>query len=141
MNNLRPQGVGAFYVRQPRVRLAPMIHGGVERGFRSGTLNVPGIVGFGKAGLLAQEEMAEEHERVFALRQRLHQKITDALPEVYLNGSADHRVAGNLNISFAYVEGESLLMAINKDGAVSSGAACTSASLEPSYVLRDGHRR
>ena len=133
-----PKGVGALYVRRkPRVRLAPMIHGGGhERGFRSGTLNVPGIVGFGKACVLAKEEMAEEHERVFALRERLHTTITDALPEVYVNGSEEHRVAGNLNISFAYVEGESLLMAINKDVAVSSGSACTSASLEPSYVLR-----
>ena len=133
-----PKGVGALYVRRkPRVRLAPIIHGGGhERGFRSGTLNVPGIVGFGKACALAEAEMLEEDKRVAALRDRLHKKITDALPEVYLNGSQEHRVSGNLNISFAYVEGESLLMAINKDVAVSSGSACTSASLEPSYVLR-----
>ena len=133
-----PKGVGALYVRRkPRVRLAPIIHGGGhERGFRSGTLNVPGIVGFGKACALAEAEMHEEDKRVAALRDRLHKKITDALPEVYLNGSQEHRVSGNLNISFAYVEGESLLMAINKDVAVSSGSACTSASLEPSYVLR-----
>lgn len=133
-----PKGVGALYVRRkPRVRLAPIIHGGGhERGFRSGTLNVPGIVGFGKACALAEAEMLEEDKRVLALRERLHQKITTALSDVYLNGSAEHRVAGNLNLSFAYVEGESLLMAINKDVAVSSGSACTSASLEPSYVLR-----
>jgi cysteine desulfurase len=133
-----PKGVGALYVRRkPRVRLAPIIHGGGhERGFRSGTLNVPGIVGFGKACALAEAEMSEEDSRVGDLRDRLQKKITDALPEVYLNGSEEHRVSGNLNISFAYVEGESLLMAINKDVAVSSGSACTSASLEPSYVLR-----
>jgi len=133
-----PKGVGALYVRRkPRVRLSAIIHGGGhERGFRSGTLNVPGIVGFGKACAIAKEEMAAEHERVLALRERLYKRMTASLSEVHINGSAEHRVAGNLNVSFAYVEGESLLMAINKEVAVSSGSACTSASLEPSYVLR-----
>lgn len=133
-----PKGVGALYVRRkPRVRLTPLIDGGGhERGLRSGTLNVPGIVGFGHAAELAMNELPEESARLLALRERLHKKITDGVPQVVLNGSAEHRLPGNLNISFAYVEGESMLMAINKKVAVSSGSACTSASLEPSYVLR-----
>ena len=133
-----PKGVGALYVRRskPRVRLvAQMDGGGHERGMRSGTLNVPGIVGFGKAAQILTEEGVAESERIFAQRERLHGKITSALEEVYLNGSAAHRLPGNLNLSFAFVEGEGLMMCI-KDVAVSSGSACTSASLEPSYVLR-----
>ena len=109
--------------------------GGHERGMRSGTLNVPGIVGFGKAAELCRHEMASESARLRALRDRLNQKLHDGLDELYLNGSMEHRLPDNLNISFAYVEGESLLMGIN-DVAVSSGSACTSASLEPSYVLK-----
>ncbi|MCG3196996.1 MAG: IscS subfamily cysteine desulfurase [Candidatus Omnitrophica bacterium] len=133
-----PKGIGALYVRRrkPRVRLTcQMDGGGHERGMRSGTLNVSGIVGLGKACDLAREEMAEESARVGGLRDRLKDKILGALDEVYVNGSLEHRLPGNLNVSFAYVEGESLLMGI-EDVAVSSGSACTSASLEPSYVLR-----
>jgi cysteine desulfurase len=133
-----PKGVGALYVRRrnPRVLLAPMIDGGGhERGMRSGTLNVPGIVGFGKACEIATQEMAAESVRIKALRDRLNRKLHENLDELYVNGSLEHRLPGNLNISFAYVEGESLLMGIN-DVAVSSGSACTSASLEPSYVLK-----
>lgn len=134
-----PKGVGALYVRRakPRVRIvAEMDGGGHERGGRSGTLNVPGIVGFGKACELASREWRDDAVRVLALRQRLRRKIFDALEEVYLNGADDPwRVPGNLNVSFAFVEGEAMMMAI-KDVAVSSGSACTSASLEPSYVLR-----
>jgi cysteine desulfurase len=133
-----PKGVGALYVRSknPRIRLtAQMDGGGHERGMRSGTLNVTGIVGLGKACELAQQEGAEESCRLAGLRNRLRDKIFGGLDEVYINGSMDHRLAGNLNLSFAYVEGESLLMGIN-DVAVSSGSACTSASLEPSYVLK-----
>ncbi len=133
-----PKGVGALYVRRskPRVRLAAQMDGGGhERGNRSGTLNVPGIVGFAKACKILIEEGAAEAERIRALRDRLYEKITSELDAVVLNGSADHRLPGNLNISFAFVEGEGLMMAI-KDVAVSSGSACTSASLEPSYVLR-----
>ena len=133
-----PKGVGALYVRRrnPRVLLTPLIDGGGhERGMRSGTLNVPGIVGFGKAAEICRLEMAGESARVRALRDRLNQKLHDGLDELYINGSMEHRLPGNLNISFAYVEGESLLMGIN-DVAVSSGSACTSASLEPSYVLK-----
>ena len=133
-----PKGVGALYVRRknPRVQLAPIIDGGGhERGMRSGTLNVPGIVGLGKACALAQEEMAQESCRLAGLRNRLRDRITGKLDEVYINGSMEHRLPGSLNISFAYVEGESLLMGIN-DIAVSSGSACTSATLEPSYVLK-----
>ena len=132
-----PKGVGALYVRRkPRVRLtAQMDGGGHERGFRSGTLNVPGIVGFGKAAELARLEGAAEAERVLALRERLRKGLLAGLDLVTVNGSLAHRVPGNLNVSFAYVEGEALMMAI-KDVAVSSGSACTSASLEPSYVLR-----
>ena len=133
-----PKGVGALYVRRrnPRVQLvAQMDGGGHERGMRSGTLNVPGIVGLGKACELAQQEMGEESKRLFALRESLREQITSQLDEVYVNGSMEHRLPGSLNISFAYVEGESLLMGIN-DIAVSSGSACTSATLEPSYVLK-----
>ena len=133
-----PKGVGALYVRRknPRVQISAVIDGGGhERGMRSGTLNVPGIVGLGKACAIAQEEMAQESCRMAGLRNRLRDRITGKLDEVYINGSMDHRLPGNLNISFAYVEGESLLMGIN-DIAVSSGSACTSATLEPSYVLK-----
>ena len=132
-----PKGIGALWVRRkPRVRIDPMIDGGGhERGMRSGTLPVPMIVGFGKAAELAKAEMAEEAKHLRALRDRLHKGITARLTETYVNGSMEHRLPGNLNISFAFVEGESLLMAL-KDIAVSSGSACTSASLEPSYVLR-----
>jgi cysteine desulfurase len=132
-----PKGVGALYVRRkPRVRLvAQMDGGGHERGFRSGTLNVPGIVAFGKAASLALAERETEAARVLALREKLRKGLLAGLDLVTLNGSLEHRVPGNLNVSFAYVEGEALMMAI-KDVAVSSGSACTSASLEPSYVLR-----
>ncbi|HEY6081314.1 MAG TPA: IscS subfamily cysteine desulfurase [Polyangiaceae bacterium] len=133
-----PKGVGALYVRRskPRVRLSALMDGGGhERGNRSGTLNVPGIVGFAKACKILLEEGAVEAEKIRALRDRLYQKITKELDSVILNGSAERRLPGNLNISFAFVEGEGLMMAI-KDVAVSSGSACTSASLEPSYVLR-----
>ncbi len=132
-----PKGIGALWVRRkPRVRIDPLIDGGGhERGMRSGTLPVPLIVGFGKAAELAKDEMAAEAVRLGALRDRLHRGITARLTETYVNGSLEHRLPGNLNISFAFVEGESLLMAL-KDVAVSSGSACTSASLEPSYVLR-----
>jgi cysteine desulfurase len=132
-----PKGVGALYVRRkPRVRIAPIIDGGGhERGMRSGTLNVAAIVGFGKAAELARQEMAEESARLLRLRERLRRGIMDRLDMVVVNGSQEHRLPGNLNLSFAYVEGEALMMAI-KDVAVSSGSACTSASLEPSYVLR-----
>jgi len=133
-----PKGVGALYVRRrnPRVQLTAQIDGGGhERGMRSGTLNVPGIVGLGKACELARNEMAEESVRMAAMRDRLKDKLMAALDETYINGSLTHRLPNNLNISFAYVEGESLLMGIN-DVAVSSGSACTSATLEPSYVLK-----
>jgi cysteine desulfurase len=132
-----PKGIGALYVRRkPRVRIAPIIDGGGhERGMRSGTLNVAGIVGFGKAAEIARAEMAAESARVLALRERLRAHLNRELDLVILNGSLEHRLPGNLNVSFAYVEGEALMMAI-KDVAVSSGSACTSASLEPSYVLR-----
>ena len=133
-----PKGVGALYVRRrnPRVLLAEQISGGGhERGMRSGTLNVPGIVGLGAAAALAQAEMATEGERLRKLRDLLNKKLHANLDELYINGSMEHRLPHNLNVSFAYVEGESLLMGIN-DVAVSSGSACTSASLEPSYVLK-----
>ncbi len=133
-----PKGVGGLYVRRskPRVRLvAQMDGGGHERGMRSGTLNVPGIVGFGKAAEIMMQEGKAEGERLFALREHLRKKLTTSLEEVYVNGSLEHRLPGNLNVSFAFVEGEAMMMAI-KDVAVSSGSACTSASLEPSYVLR-----
>src|SRR5207245_1130299 len=133
-----PKGVGALYVRlkRPRVRLSPIIDGGGhENGMRSGTLNVPGVVGLGKACAIASEEMAREACHLAGLRNRLRDRIMGQLDEVYINGTMEHRLPGNLNISFAYVEGESLLMGIN-DVAVSSGSACTSATLEPSYVLK-----
>jgi len=133
-----PKGVGALYVRRrnPRVRIAAQIDGGGhERGMRSGTLNVPGIVGLGNACEIAQQEMAEESARLSALRDRLKTKLEAELDYVHVNGSMEHRLPGNLNMSFVYVEGESLLMGIN-DVAVSSGSACTSATLEPSYVLK-----
>jgi len=133
-----PKGVGALYVRRrnPRVLLAEQISGGGhERGMRSGTLNVPGIVGLGAAAALAKAELTTEAARLSAMRDRLNKKLHDNLDEIYINGSMEHRLPHNLNISFAYVEGESLLMGIN-DVAVSSGSACTSASLEPSYVLK-----
>jgi cysteine desulfurase len=133
-----PKGVGALYVRRrkPRVRLAPQIHGGGhERGNRSGTLNVPSIVGFGEAVRLARESMAEESARIQGLRDHLHDRIMAENEHVFVNGAYDHLLPGHLNISFAYIEGESLLMAL-KDIALSSGSACTSASLEPSYVLK-----
>jgi cysteine desulfurase len=131
-----PKGIGALYVRRkPRVRLEAQMHGGGhERGLRSGTLATHQIVGMGEAFRLAKEEMAADNERMLTLRNRLIDGLKD-IEEVYINGDVDHRVAGNLNISFNYVEGESLIMAL-KDLAVSSGSACTSASLEPSYVLR-----
>ncbi len=133
-----PKGIGALYVRRrnPRVLLSEQINGGGhERGMRSGTLNVPGIVGLGKAAAIAKAEMAIEGERLRTLRDRLNQGLHRQLDEIYINGSMEHRLPHNLNISFAYVEGESLLMGIS-DVAVSSGSACTSASLEPSYVLK-----
>ncbi|HSP19973.1 MAG TPA: aminotransferase class V-fold PLP-dependent enzyme, partial [Myxococcaceae bacterium] len=132
-----PKGIGALYVRRkPRVRIAPIIDGGGhERGMRSGTLNVAGIVGFGKAADIARTEMPAESARIRALRDRLQSKLMAELDLCTVNGSLEHRLPGNLNISFSYVEGEALMMAI-KDVAVSSGSACTSASLEPSYVLR-----
>ncbi len=133
-----PKGVGALYVRRknPRVQLASQIDGGGhERGMRSGTLNVTGIVGLGKACELCQQEMASESAKLSKLRDRLKDSIMSRLDEVYINGSVEHRLPHNINISFAYVEGESLLMGIN-DIAVSSGSACTSATLEPSYVLK-----
>jgi len=133
-----PKGVGALYVRRkaPRVRLVPMIDGGGhERGMRSGTLPVPLIVGFGKACELCEQEMPTESVRTAKLRDRLQEGICSAMEEVYLNGHPTHRLPGNLNISFAYVEGEALLMGV-KEIALSSGSACTSATLEPSYVLR-----
>jgi cysteine desulfurase len=131
-----PKGIGALYVRRkPRVRLEAQMHGGGhERGMRSGTLPTHQIVGMGEAFRIAREEMASENERVLALRQRLWAGLRD-MEQVFLNGDEERRVAGNLNVSFAFVEGESLIMAL-KDLAVSSGSACTSASLEPSYVLR-----
>jgi len=133
-----PKGIGALYVRRkkPRVRLSPIVFGGGhERGMRSGTLNVTGIVGFGKAAELCAEEMASEAERLIGLRQRLYEKLTAELDYVFINGHPTERLPNNLNLSFGYVEGESLIMGIS-DIAVSSGSACTSASLEPSYVLR-----
>ncbi|RJS19231.1 IscS subfamily cysteine desulfurase [Corallococcus sp. H22C18031201] len=132
-----PKGVGALYVRRkPRVRLAPLVDGGGhERGMRSGTLNVAAIVGFGAAAELARTELEAEAQRLTRLRERLRTGIMEQLDMTEVNGSLEHRLPGNLNISFSYVEGEALMMAI-KDVAVSSGSACTSASLEPSYVLR-----
>ncbi|WP_121234755.1 aminotransferase class V-fold PLP-dependent enzyme, partial [Pseudomonas aeruginosa] len=131
-----PKGIGALYVRRkPRVRIEGQMHGGGhERGMRSGTLATHQIVGMGEAFRIAKEEMAQENARVLALRDRFFAQI-DGLEELYINGSMTSRVPHNLNVSFNYVEGESLIMAL-KDLAVSSGSACTSASLEPSYVLR-----
>jgi len=131
-----PKGIGALYVqRKPRVRIEAQMHGGGhERGMRSGTLPTHQIVGMGEAFRIAREEMAEENARILVLRNRLYDGLKD-MEEVYVNGDLEHRIAGNLNISFNFVEGESLMMAL-KDMAVSSGSACTSASLEPSYVLR-----
>jgi cysteine desulfurase len=133
-----PKGVGALYVRRrnPRVQITAQIDGGGhERGMRSGTLNVPGIVGLGEACALAQAEMPTESKRMAFLRDKLKDRLMNSLDEVYINGTLEHRLPNNLNISFAYVEGESLLMGINEI-AVSSGSACTSATLEPSYVLK-----
>jgi len=133
-----PKGVGALYVRRkgPRVRCEPVIHGGGhERGMRSGTLNVPAIVGMGKAAEICVQNQAEEIERVAALRDRLKDGLFGRLDQIFLNGHPTQRIPNNLNVSFLYVEGESLMMGIN-DVAVSSGSACTSASLEPSYVLK-----
>jgi len=133
-----PKGVGGIYVRSkgPRVRITPQMDGGGhERGMRSGTLNVTGIVGLGKACEVAQADMAEDNVRLIELRDKLQAGIYERLDEVYLNGHPTERLPGNLNVSFAYVEGESLLMGMN-DIAVSSGSACTSATLEPSYVIR-----
>lgn len=132
-----PKGIGALYVgRKPRVRMQALIHGGgQERGMRSGTLPTPLCVGLGEACAIAQKEMGAEAERLRKMRDRFYAQIKQRLPEVYLNGDLEHRLPGNLNLSFAYVEGEGLMMGI-KDLCVSSGSACTSASLEPSYVLR-----
>jgi cysteine desulfurase len=133
-----PKGVGALYVRRknPRVELAPLIDGGGhERGMRSGTLNVPGIVGLGKACELCEKELTAENERLRILRDRLKDAILTNLDDTSINGTMEHRLPNNLNLSFAGVEGDALLMGIN-DVAVSSGSACTSATLEPSYVLR-----
>ncbi|NDD92535.1 IscS subfamily cysteine desulfurase [bacterium] len=133
-----PKGVGALYVRRrnPRVRLAPLVHGGGhERGMRSGTLNVPAIVGFGKAAEIARARLSLDYEHSKRLRDKLWNAIRDRIDEVHLNGHPTERLPHNLNVSFAYVEGESLMMGI-KELAVSSGSACTSASLEPSYVLK-----
>ena len=133
-----PKGIGAIYVgRKPRVRLEALINGGgQERGFRSGTLPTPIIVGFGKAAELALQEMNKDYKHIKYLADKFYNEIKSHIPEVYLNGDLIKRYPGNLNLSFAYVEGESLIIAI-KELAVSSGSACTSASLEPSYVLRE----
>lgn len=132
-----PKGIGALYVRRkPRVRIEPQIHGGGhERGMRSGTLPTHQIVGMGEAYRLARLEQAEEIKRIAALRDRLKDGIEKNIPEIVINGDMEHRVCSNLNVSFNFIEGESLMMAV-KDLAVSSGSACTSASLEPSYVLK-----
>lgn len=132
-----PKGIGAIYVRRrPRVRLSPITHGGgQERGIRSGTVPTPLVVGLGEAAAIARREMVEESERVTRLSKKLYDGIVANVPDVFLNGDKEQRISSNLNVSFAYIEGESMIMAI-KDLAVSSGSACTSASLEPSYVLR-----
>jgi cysteine desulfurase len=133
-----PKGVGALYVRRrnPRVQVTAQIDGGGhERGMRSGTLNVPGIVGLGAAAAIAKAEMAEESRRLQHMRDRLRDRILNGLDDVYVNGTMEHHLPHSLNLSFAYIDGESLLMGIN-DVAVSSGSACTSATLEPSYVLK-----
>ena len=132
-----PKGIGALYVRRrkPRVRLTPLIHGGgQERGMRSGTLSTPLIVGFGEAARIAKEEMHDEAKRLIELKTYMYEKLNESLESVHLNGSLEHGIPGNLNLSFEFIEGESLMMAI-KGLAVSSGSACTSASLESSYVL------
>jgi cysteine desulfurase len=134
-----PKGVGALYLRSrdPRVRIAPLVEGGgQERGLRSGTLNVPGIVGLGKACQIAGAVMAEESKRLAALRDRLQQTLTRELDHVTLNGHPVERLPGNLNLSFGFVEAESLLMALGREIALSTGSACSSATLEPSYVLK-----
>ena len=133
-----PKGVGALYVRRkgPRVRIAAQIDGGGhERGMRSGTLPVPLIVGFGRAAEICRESLADEHARLAKLRDRLQDMILSSVEEAFLNGHPERRLPGNLNISFAYVEGESVLMGLNKETALSSGSACTSSTLEPSYVI------
>jgi cysteine desulfurase len=133
-----PKGVGALYVRRknPRVRLAPMVDGGGhERGMRSGTVPVPLVVGFGKAAEICGEVMGEESKRMAALRDRLQEQILSKVDEAYVNGHPERRLPHNLNISFAYVEGESVLMGLNREAALASGSACTSATLEPSYVI------
>ncbi|MFN7039178.1 MAG: IscS subfamily cysteine desulfurase [Alphaproteobacteria bacterium] len=132
-----PKGVGALYVRRkPRIRIEPLINGGgQERGMRSGTLPTPLVVGLGKAALIASQRMDTDNQHVKYLSDKFYNAIIKQIPDVYLNGDANQRIPGNLNLSFAYIEGESMIMAI-KDLAVSSGSACTSASLEPSYVLR-----
>ncbi len=133
-----PKGVGALYVRRkgPRVRLAPMVDGGGhERGMRSGTVPVPLVVGFGKAAELCREGMDEESKRLAGLRDRLQDQILSKVDEAYMNGHPQRRLPHNLNISFAYVEGESVLMGLNREAALASGSACTSATLEPSYVI------
>ena len=133
-----PKGVGALYVRRksPRVRLAPMVDGGGhERGMRSGTVPVPLVVGFGKAAEICREVMGEESKRMAGLRDRLQEQIVSKVDEAYVNGHPDRRLPHNLNISFAYVEGESVLMGLNREAALASGSACTSATLEPSYVI------
>jgi len=134
-----PKGVGALYVRKknPRVRVAPQIDGGGhEGGLRSGTLNVAGIVGFGAACGISCKEMSEEALKIFSLRERLRKGLWNGLDEIYLNGSLEKRLPHNLNVSFAYVEGESLLMSVSDEIAVSSGSACASATPEPSYVMK-----
>ena len=133
-----PKGVGALYVsrKSPRVKVtAQMDGGGHERGMRSGTLNVPGIVGFGKAAEIARKEMAQDAERLSKLRDKLEAAFVNSLEEVYVNGNREHRMPHVTNISFKHVEGEGLMMTFNQNIALSSGSACTSASLEPSYVL------
>ncbi|MEX2222533.1 MAG: IscS subfamily cysteine desulfurase [Candidatus Rokuibacteriota bacterium] len=133
-----PKGVGALYVRRknPRVRIAPMVDGGGhERGMRSGTVPVPLVVGFGKAAEISRDVMADEAGRLAALRDRLQEQILAKVDEAYVNGHPERRLPHNLNISFAYVEGESVLMGLNKEAALASGSACTSATLEPSYVI------
>lgn len=132
-----PKGIGALFVRRrPRVRIEPIINGGgQERGMRSGTLPTPLVVGLGKAAEIAKAEMASDEARIKKLSDRFYDAIMKQVPDTFLNGDREHRIPGNLNLSFAYIEGESMIMAI-RDLAVSSGSACTSASLEPSYVLR-----
>ena len=132
-----PKGIGALYVRRrPRVRLTPLIHGGgQERGMRSGTLPTPLVVGLGKAAEIAGQDMEKDTKHIEYLFDKFLKAIVNDVPEVYLNGDLEHRYKGNINLSFAYIEGESMILAI-KDLAVSSGSACTSASLEPSYVLK-----